>query len=78
MALTEEQQQTVDQQNAIEDNRATNQAAFETKRAKIETLRMAKEILMENRRTQAAADATDITSSAVTTLAGELDTFVNS
>ena len=39
---------------------------------------MAKEILVENRRTQAAADATDITASAVTTLAGELDTFVNS
>ena len=78
MALTEEQQQTVDQQNAIEDNRSTNQAAQEAKRAKVDTLRMAKEILVENRRTQAAADATDITASAVTTLAGELDTFVNS
>ena len=78
MALTEEQQQTVDQQTAIEDNRSTNQAAQEAKRAKVDTLRMAKEILVENRRTQAAADATDITASAVTTLAGELDTFVNS
>tara|TARA_R110002073_G_C9008590_1_gene539632 strand:+ start:64 stop:300 length:237 start_codon:yes stop_codon:yes gene_type:complete len=78
MALTEEQQQTVDQQNAIEDNRSTNQAAQEAKRAKVDILRMAKEILVENRRTQAAADATDITASAVTTLAGELNTFVNS
>jgi len=78
MALTEEQQQVLDQQNAMEDNRATNQAAQEAKRAKVDTLRMAKEILVENRRTQAAADATDITASAVTTLAGELDTFVNS
>jgi hypothetical protein len=78
MALTEEQQQVLDQQNAMEDNRATNQAAQEAKRAKVDTLRMAKEILVENRRTQAAADATDITASAVTTLAGELNTFVNS
>jgi len=41
-------------------------------------LRMARDILVENRRTQAAADATDITASAVTALATELDTFVNS
>lgn len=78
MALTTEQQAMVDQQNAIEDNRAANQMSQETKRAKLDTLRMAKEILVENRRTQAAADATDITASAVTDLATELNTFVNS
>jgi len=78
MALTAEQQAQVDLQNAIEDNRATNQATQEAKRSKLETLRMAKEILVENRRTQSAAEATAITSSSVTTLAGELDTFVNS
>lgn len=78
MALTDEQQQEVDKQNAIEDNRASNIASQEVKRAKLETLRMAKEILVENRRTQSATEATAITSSSVTTLAGELDTFVNS
>ena len=78
MALSPEMQAVVDQQNAIENNRSVNQAAQEAKRAKLDTLRMAKEILVENRRTQAASDASDITSSAVTTLAGELDTFVNS
>ncbi|MDC1355594.1 hypothetical protein N8205_01985 [Flavobacteriaceae bacterium] len=78
MALSAEMQAVVDQQNAIEDNRSVNQASQEAKRAKLETLRMAKEILVENRRTQAASDATDITSSAITTLAEELDTFVNS
>jgi hypothetical protein len=78
MALSTEMQAVVDQQNAIENNRSVNQAAQEAKRAKLDTLRMAKEILVENRRTQAASDASDITSSAVTTLAGELDTFVNS
>jgi len=78
MALSAEMQAVVDQQNAIEDNRSVNQASQEAKRAKLETLRMAKEILVENRRTQSAAEATAITSSSVTTLAGELDTFVNS
>jgi hypothetical protein len=77
MALTPEMQATVDQSNAIEDNRSSNMAAQETKRAKLETLRMAKEILVENRRTQAAAEATDITASALTALATDLNTFVN-
>tara|TARA_R110000744_G_scaffold378840_1_gene495592 strand:- start:3027 stop:3263 length:237 start_codon:yes stop_codon:yes gene_type:complete len=78
MSLSPEMQAMVDQQNAIEDNRAANQAAAEAKRAKLDTLRMAKEILVENRRTQAVADATDITASAVTALATDLNTFVNS
>ena len=55
-----------------------NQAASEDKRAKLEMVRMAKEILIENRRTQSAADATDITASAVTTLATTLTAFVTS
>ena len=78
MALTDEQQQEVDKQNAIEDNRASNMASQELKRTKLETLRMAKEVLVENRRTQATSDATDITASAVTTLATELNNFINS
>lgn len=78
MALTDEQQQEVDKQNAIEDNRASNIASQEAKRAKLEALHMAKDILVENRRTQAASDATDITASAITTLATELNNFVNS
>ena len=77
MALSPEMQATVEQQNATEDNRAANQAAQEAQRTKLETLRMAKEILVENRRTQAAAEATDITASALTALATDLNTFVN-
>ena len=76
MALTAEQQAQVDIQNAMDDHRTQNQAAAEAKRAKLEMVRMAKEILIENRRTQAAADATDITASAVTAIATELTTFV--
>lgn len=76
MALTAEQQSQVDISNAIEDNRASNLAAQEAKRAKLEMVRMAKDILVENRRTQAAADAVDITASAVTALATDLTAFV--
>ena len=76
MALTAEQQSQVDLNNAIEDNRAANQAAQEANRAKLEMVRMAKDILVENRRTQAAADAVDITASAVTALATDLTAFV--
>jgi|TARA_R110001606_G_scaffold358150_1_gene509700 hypothetical protein len=78
MALSSEMQAQVEQQNATEDNRAANQAASEAKRAKLDMVRMAKEILVENRRTQAAADATNITASAVIGLATELTAFVNS
>lgn len=78
MAFTEEQQAQLDIQTAMENNRAANQAAADAKRAKLEMVRMAKEILVENRRTQAAADATDITASAVTALATDLTAFINS
>ena len=78
MALTPEMQATVDMQNATENNRAANQAAAQAKQVKLEMIRAAKEILVENRRTKAAADATDITASAVTALATDLTAFVNS
>ncbi len=78
MALTPEMQAQVDMQNATENNRAANQAAAQAKQVKLEMIRAAKEILVENRRTQAAADAVDITASAVTALAADLASFVDS
>lgn len=78
MALTAEQQAVVDQQNAIEDNRAANQAASEAKRTKLEALRIAKEVLVENRRTKTAAEAVDIDDADITNFASALTAFVNS
>ena len=78
MAFTEEQQAQIDMQLAIENSRAATIAAQEAARAKLEAVRMAKEILVENRRTKAAAEATDITAAAVTALANELASYVNS
>jgi len=77
MSLTEEQQQQVEQQNAIEDNRANLQASAEAKRMKAESIRTAKEILMENRRTTAAADAADITAEEIMALAVKLSDHIN-
>ncbi len=78
MALTTDQQSQVEMHIAMETGRTAANSANLSKTNKLETLRMAKEILVENRRTQAAADATAITSDAVTTLAGELNTYINS
>ena len=78
MALSAEQQAQVDVSNAIEDNRAANQAAAEAKRAKLEALRIAKEVLVENRRTKTAAEAVDIDDADVTNFAAALTAFVNS
>lgn len=78
MALSPEMQAQVDQQNAIENNRAANQAASEDKRAKLEALRIAKEVLVENRRTKTAAEAVDIDDAAITNFASVLVQFVNS
>ena len=78
MAFTEEQQAQLDIQIATEDNRAANQAAADAKRAKLEALRIAKEVLVENRRTKTAAEATDIDDADVTNFAAALTAFVNS
>jgi hypothetical protein len=78
MALSPEMQAQIDQQNAIENNRAANQAAAEGKRARLEALRIAKEVLVENRRTKTAAEATDIDDASITNFASVLVQFVNS
>lgn len=74
MALTTEQQAQVDLNEAMR----VKDREEEAKRRKLEALRMAKEILVENRRTQSAADAQDITAVAIQEIADSLTTYVNS
>jgi hypothetical protein len=74
MALTAEQQAQVELQEAM---RAGDRAE-EVKRIKLETLRMAKEIAVENRRTQSAVEATDITAASIQAIADSLTSYVNS
>ena len=78
MALTAEQQSQVDLQNALDTSRVAAQATTEAARARLESIRLAKEVLVENRRTSSAADATDITAAAITAMATKLATYVNS
>ena len=61
-----------------EAQRSANQLAEEAQRAKLELLRMAKEILVENRRTKTPAEAGDITPEAVSALAADLASSLTS
>ena len=73
MALTSEQQAQVDIQIAIENARAANQGVSDAKRTKLEMIRLAKDVLVENRRNlpvdQRGVTATDITDLATTLVA---------
>jgi len=76
MALPEELQNQVDYHTQIENNRAAHLAAADAKRSKLEALRMAKDIIMENNRVAPAGSM--VSASDVTTLAASLEAFVNS
>lgn len=76
MALPEELQNQIDYQTQIENNRAANISAQEAKRTKLETLRMAKEIVMENHKV--ASSGTVIGATDITAMAATLEAFVNS
>ena len=77
MALTIEQQAQVDIQTAVENVRHANQMASEVQRAKLEAVRLAKEILVENARSK-PVDSRDVTAADVTAFATTLVNYVNS
>jgi hypothetical protein len=76
MALTTEQQQTVDVAIAIETSRASGQAAAEASRARLEAVRLAKEVLIENARNK-PVDSRDVTAADITAFAATLITYIN-
>lgn len=76
MALTTDQQAQVDIQTAVENVRHANQLESEAKRAKLEVVRLAKEILVENARSL-PADSREVTAAAVTAFATTLVNYVN-
>lgn len=87
MALTAEQQAQVDIQIAVETVRAANQTAFEntraavqtladTKRTKQEMVRLAKEVLVENRR-NLPVDQREVTATDITDLAATLVSYID-
>lgn len=66
MAISEEQQAQYDFQQALE-----------TKRAKLEAVRLAKETLLENARSK-PVDAREVTAADITAFAAILETHINS
>lgn len=76
MALTAEQQGQVDVQIAVEAVRHANQLELQAKQAKIEAIRTAKEVLVENSRNK-PVDSRDITAADITTFADVLMANIN-
>jgi len=88
MALTAEQQSMVDVQVAIEAARSestialenarnTNTVAINSKQHKLEALRMAKDVLIENSRTL-PVEAREITTANITAMATVILAYINS
>ena len=75
MALTAEQQAQVDVSDAMEATRHTNQMAMQAKQAKLEAVRLAKEVLIENARSK-AVDSRDVAAADITAFAGTLVAYI--
>lgn len=76
MALTAEQQAQVDIQTAIEDHRKVAETAAESRRIKLEMVRLAKEIIITNQGSLPIADR-NVTSENVVSLATSLVAYIN-
>jgi len=76
MALTTEQQAQVDIQVEIENARHANQMAAQAKQAKLEAVRLAKEVLIENARSK-AVDSRDVAADDITAFAGTLIAYID-
>jgi hypothetical protein len=76
MALTAEQQAQVELNDALETSRNINQVATEVRRAKLEAVRLAKEVLLENARSK-PVDSREVTATDIATFAGTLVAYVN-
>ena len=87
MALTTEQQAQVDLQTALgeaanqqhlalEAARQANQLALQAKQAKLEAVRLAKEVLIENARSK-AVDSRDVAAADITSFANTLVAYID-
>tara|TARA_R110000796_G_scaffold35765_1_gene91734 strand:- start:6082 stop:6312 length:231 start_codon:yes stop_codon:yes gene_type:complete len=74
MALNDEQLNNVEFQTAIDASRHANQLEIQTRAAKLEAIRIAKEIVMENHRT--VPSGTAIAAGDITTIAEAFETFL--
>jgi hypothetical protein len=77
MAITAEQQSTIDVQEVVDNARQVRLMETETFRAKMEAIRLAKEVLIENNRNLPVGER-EVTAAAITAYAATLIGFVNS
>jgi hypothetical protein len=78
MALTDEQNNTIEFETARETARAGIINPEFTKQRKMEALRMAQAVINENRRLKSASEVSDVSASDLTTLANTLITYIDS
>lgn len=78
MALTTEQQAQVDLETALQAVRTADQDARDLKNKKGEMVRLAKEVIQENRRLAQVGTVSDVTASDITSLADSLVSYINS
>jgi hypothetical protein len=75
MAFTPEQQIQIDIQAAIENVRIARQAASDARRERLEAVRLAKEVLIENARSK-PVDARDVNAADITAFANTLVAYI--
>jgi hypothetical protein len=76
MALTSDQQSQVEMSDAMEATRHANNLAVQAKQAKLEAVRLAKEVLIENARSK-AVDSRDVAAADITAFAGTLVAYID-
>lgn len=76
MSLSTEQQSNLEYQTAVDQVRNQHQLLMQAKTAKLEALRMARDIAMENHRTATAG--TVLAATDILAIAAELETFTAS
>jgi len=76
MALNPEQQAQVDIQTALETSRHTNQMELQGKTTKLESVRLARDVLIENRRLDTSDSSSDISAADVVSFAQQVEAYV--
>ena len=76
MAFTAEQQAQIDVQNAIDQGRRDHETVQQARLARLEAVRLAKEVLIENARSK-SVDERDVTAADITAFAAVLITTIN-
>jgi DNA-binding ferritin-like protein (Dps family) len=76
MALTPEQQEQVEFQTAMTNINSQSQMALQARQAKLETVRLAKEVLLENARSK-PVESREVTAADITAFAAALESHIN-